>query len=229
MKGGCVITIDGPAASGKSTTARRVANRLGWLYLDTGAMYRALTVEVIRRGVSLNDGEAIGRVALDTSIELIPDQDRTRVLLDGRDVTDQIRRQEVDKAVGPVCEVDRVRKVLVRRQQEIGSAGRIVAEGRDTGTVVFPDADVKFFMVASLDARVERRIRELEAKGMEVNEGDLREAIVRRDQRDTERDHSPLRKADDAVEIDTTRMTVDEQVDLVIDTVKQRTDCLYVG
>ncbi len=226
MRRCCVVTIDGPAASGKSTTAREVAKQLDWLYLDTGAMYRALTVKVLRRGIMLEDSAAIGRIALETTIELIPGPECTRVLLDGEDVSEEIRLPEIDKGVGPVCEVDIVRKVLVELQRQIGTIGRVVAEGRDTGTVVFPDADLKFFMVASIEARAQRRVKELETKGLVVEKDKLLDDIRRRDLRDSRRDISPLRMADDAIEVDTTRMTIAEQVDFIIESLRRETDCL---
>ena len=216
------MTIDGPAASGKSTTARRVARTLGWLYLDTGAMYRSMAVKVLQEGIALEDAERIGRLAEKTRIELMPTGSGTRVLLDGTDVTSSIRTPEIDGAVGPVCEVPRVREILVQQQRRIGGHGNVVAEGRDMGTVVFPDADVKFFMVASLEQRAERRLRDMSAQGIEVRLTDLKEEISKRDDRDSRRSHSPLKQAEDAFLLDTTTLSVDEQVSFVIEQIRCR-------
>jgi len=215
-----IITIDGPAASGKSTTARIVAQRLGWLYLDTGAMYRAITVKVIDSNISFDNTEAIGRAAEDTKIDLIPYGNGTRVFIDKTEVTERIRTPEIDKAVGPVCEVDKVRSILVAQQRAIGSKGRVVAEGRDMGTVVFPDAKYKFYMVASLNDRALRRKKDLEKQGIDISLKDLIKDIERRDNRDSSRSNSPLTKADDAVLIDTSNLDIEQQVNLVIKRVK---------
>ncbi len=214
-----IITIDGPAGSGKSTTARLVAKRLGWLYLDTGAMYRALTVKVLGEGIALEDTDRIGRMASETRIELIPDGDSMKVLMDGRDVTAEIRMPEVDRAVGPVCEVPRVREVMVSLQRKIGEEGRIVAEGRDMGTVVFPEADLKFYMVATIGERARRRHKEMAKRGVDVSMETIQVEIERRDTRDSSREHSPLKQADDAVLINTSEMDIEEQVALVIERV----------
>ena len=219
---GFIVTIDGPAASGKSTTARRVAEILGWLYLDTGAMYRSMAVKVVRAGVSLEEEEAISKLAEATQIELIPDTSGTHVRLDGKDVTNAIRTPEIDRAVGPVCEIPRVREILVEQQRRIGAKGNLVAEGRDMGTVVFPDAELKFFMIASIEARAERRRKDMAAQGIEVDVGALKTEIARRDARDSNRSHSPLKKAEDAILINTTVMDVDAQVEFVIEHVRLR-------
>jgi len=215
-----IVTIDGPAASGKSTTARIVAQRLGWLYLDTGAMYRAMTVKVIDNNISLDDAEKIGSIAENTKIELIPSEKGTRVFVDGNEVTDRIRTPDIDKAVGPVCEVDKVRSVLVAQQRAIGAKGRVVAEGRDMGTVVFPDAKYKFYMVASLNDRALRRKKDLEKQGIDISIEELIKDIERRDKRDSSRENSPLTKAEDAVLIDTSNLNIDQQVNLVIERIQ---------
>jgi cytidylate kinase len=217
-----VVAIDGPAGSGKSTTARKAAKKLGWLYLDTGAMYRALTVKVLGEGISLEDKESIGRLARETKIELISSGDDIRVKMDGGDVTEDIRMPDVDKAVGPVCEIAEVREVMVSLQRQMGETGHVVAEGRDMGTVVFPHADIKFFMVATLDERSRRRHREMKQKGIDVSLEYIREEIERRDQRDSNRDHSPLKKAEDAIVINTSEMSVQDQIDFVIQQVSRK-------
>jgi cytidylate kinase len=221
-QGHFIITIDGPAGSGKSTTAKRVAGKLGWLYLDTGAMYRALTVKVLEEKIPLEDREKIGRLAQSTRIELVPDKDGIKVAVDGKDVTTEIRMPDVDRAVGPVCEIPEVREVMVSLQRKLGEKGRIVAEGRDMGTVVFPRADVKFFMVATLEERARRRYKEMRRRGITVSMAFVREAIEKRDRRDTGRLHSPLLKADDAVLINTSEMRISDQVKFVLECVYKK-------
>ena len=215
------VTIDGPAASGKSTTARFVAEKMNWLYLDTGAMYRALTVKVLRNQVSLDDKEKIGTIADQTTIELMPSKEGIQVLLDGDDVSGQIRTPEVDKAVGPVCEVDRVRAVMVDLQRKLAEKESVIAEGRDMGTVVFPDADMKFFMVASIKDRAIRRQKDMERQGIDVSIEDLMKDIERRDKRDSNRAISPLTRAKDAILLDTTKLNINQQVDFVINYIQQ--------
>jgi cytidylate kinase len=220
-----VVTIDGPAASGKSTTARLVAKTLGWLYLDTGAMYRALTVKVLRQGMALTDTEEIGRMAEQTTIELAPADEGARVILDGEDVTSEIRRPEVDGAIGPVCEIPKVRQIMVSLQRALGKNGGIIAEGRDMGTVVFPDAELKFYVVASIGERVKRREQDMAKQGITYSRQQLMEEIEKRDHRDQTRRISPLTMADDAILLDTTEMDVAAQVAFVIDRIKQTGGC----
>ena len=221
IKRGMIVTIDGPAASGKSTTAKRVAEKLGWLYLDTGAMYRALTVKVLREKLSLDDTAKIGTLAETVKIELIPSRNSTKVLLDGEEVTQDIRHPDVDKAVGPVCEIPRVRDVMVALQRNMAKEGNIVAEGRDMGTVVFPEAAYKFYMVASIEGRAKRRRKDLVAQGIDVSISKLKHEIEERDRRDSRRTISPLKRAKDAILIDTTRMDIPEQVAFVVDHIKK--------
>jgi len=216
-KQGTIVTIDGPAASGKSTTARMLARRLGWLYLDTGAMYRAMTVKVLREHVPLNDPEAIGRLSETTTIELVATADGTNVFLDGQDITGRVRTPEVDRAIGPVCEVPKVRDAMVRLQRGLAEGKCVVAEGRDMGTVAFPDADFKFYMTASIEERAVRRKKDLEHQGVPVSIDELKKDIERRDLRDRSRQHSPLAAAENAVVLDTSDLTVDEQVQYIID------------
>ena len=212
-----VITIDGPAASGKSTTARLVAQKLGWLYLDTGAMYRALTVKTMRQGISLTDPDSIGAMAKQTEMHLIQhDESGIRIFVDEEDVTDQIRTPEIDKAVGPVCEVPEVREAMVRLQRDIARSGHLVTEGRDMGTVVFPDAELKFYMIASIDARAKRRQIDMKKRGIRVSLDALKKDIQQRDERDSQREQSPLRPAEDAYRMNTSSMTIDDQVKQVL-------------
>ena len=211
-----VITIDGPAASGKSTTSLLVAKKLGWIYLDTGAMYRALTVKVLQYHIPLDQKREIGRLTENTIIGLDHSKGITRVLLDGRDVASEIRRPEVDLAVGPVSEIPKVRSIMVSLQRKVSERGNVVAEGRDMGTVVFPDADLKFFMDASINERVKRRKNDMSKQGINISVDELKKDIERRDKRDSEREHSPLMPANGAIQIDTTNMSVQQQVDFII-------------
>lgn len=211
-----VIAIDGPAASGKSTTAKLVAQRLGYLHIDTGAMYRAFTLKILRSGLEGYYSKRIRTLAEETRIELQPSNGSLKVLLDGEDVTEQIRSPEVTTAVSSVSMIREVRQAMVREQRRLANEGGVVLEGRDIGTVVFPDADLKIFMVASIEARALRRQRELEAKGIITDLDKLMEEIRERDEKDSSRDESPLRKADDAVVLDTSSLTIDEQVELVV-------------
>jgi cytidylate kinase len=218
-----VIAIDGPAASGKSTTARNVANRLGYTYIDTGAMYRAATLAVLRRGCDPNDREAVEEIICRTSIRLErADDGSLHTILDGEDVSAAIRTPQVTDHVSAVSSYPRVREHLVALQQEMGREGGVVLDGRDIGTVVFPNADVKVFMVADLRARAERRQAELSTQGTVVDLGGLEADLERRDRLDSTRELSPLTKADDAVEIDTSSMSVDDQVEKVLELVEER-------
>ncbi|MFH1008676.1 MAG: (d)CMP kinase [Candidatus Latescibacterota bacterium] len=212
-----VIAIDGPAGSGKSTTARMVAKRLGFLYLDTGAMYRALTLKALRERLDLENEEALGILADRTQVALVQRDEGLQTLLDGEDVSEEIRLPEVTAKIAPVCRVPRVREVLVQRQREIGqAAGDVVMEGRDIGTVVFPDAQLKIFLDAGVEERARRRFGELAKQGIEAHLEDVKRDMLERDQRDMEREHGPLRRAKDVVVVDTTHLTIAEQVDRIV-------------
>ena len=211
-----VIAIDGPAASGKSTTAKLVARRLGYLHIDTGAMYRAITLRVLEEGIALDDAKSIRSVAERSKVRLERIDHANRVLLDGRDVTKEIRSREVTRAVSMISSYQPVRDVLVREQRRIAKDGGVVLEGRDIGTVVLPRADLKIFMVASADERATRRKKELEQSGTIVDRNVLEQEILERDRKDTTRAASPLQKAADAIELDTSSLTIDQQVEFVI-------------
>lgn len=211
-----VIAIDGPAASGKSTTAKLVARRLGYLHIDTGAMYRAITLRVLEEGIALDDVKRIRSVAERSKVRLERIDHGNRVLLDGRDVTKEIRSREVTRAVSLISSYQPVRDVLVREQRRIAKDGGVVLEGRDIGTVVLPRADLKIFMVASADERATRRKKELEQSGTIVDRNVLEQEILERDRKDTTRAASPLQKAADAIELDTSSLTIDQQVEFVI-------------
>lgn len=216
-----ILTIDGPAASGKSTTARIIANKLHWLYLDTGAMYRAMAVKILRNNIALDDSVSIGKTADETEISIKQTKNGMKVFLDQEDITNKIRTPEIDRAVGPVCEVPQVRKVLVSLQRKIGSKGNIVAEGRDMGTVVFPKADLKIFLIASLPSRAERRRKDMKKMGLEISKKALRQEIQKRDKRDASRAHSPLKKAEDSIVLDTTHLSITQQVEFILNKINE--------
>lgn len=212
---GLIIAIDGPSGSGKSTTARLLARRLDYLYIDTGAMYRAVTLKVLRQALNPEDGDAVAEIAEGCDIRLEAAGDGLRVLLDGEDVSDEIRTPEVTRHVSVVSEVPHVREVLVEAQRVMGEEGGVVLEGRDIGTVVFPRADLKIFMEAELRIRAKRRGAELAERGIEVSAEDVAGDMLRRDEHDSGRPHSPLRRAEDAVVVDTSNLTIAGQVDVI--------------
>lgn len=216
-----VIAIDGPAASGKSTTAKVVAEKLDYIFVDTGAMYRAMTLKVLKESIEVNDSEQIAKLAVRTSIRLERSEGSHKVFLDGEDVTMEIRNRKVTNAVSAVSSIKKVREVMVREQRRMGAEGGIVLEGRDIGTVVFPDADVKIFMIANAEERARRRQRDLVQQGVHVSLDELKDEITVRDKKDSDRDVSPLRKADDAIILDTSNLTVDQQVEFIITKVQE--------
>jgi CMP/dCMP kinase len=211
-----IITIDGPAGSGKSTTARRVAEKLGYAYLDSGALYRAVTLAALEENIDLQDEQQVQRLAGKISIELRAADCGLQVFLGGRDITLDIRLPAVTEAIAPVAANPGVRRALLASQRRFAQTGGVVAEGRDMGTVVFPDADLKFFMVASIEERARRRQSELAGKGINLSLSEIMSMIEQRDQNDSRREHSPLRKPEQAMEINTSCLSIDEQVDLVI-------------
>ncbi|WP_136796116.1 MULTISPECIES: (d)CMP kinase [Desulfosediminicola] len=218
-----IVTIDGPAGVGKSTISRRVSAALQFTYLDTGAMYRAVALFVQRRGIALDDSDAISAAMDELVLELLPAQDENSdvtVLLMGEDVSDAIRTPEMSMAASAVSKLAIVREKLTRMQQQIGSDGSIVAEGRDTGTVVFPGAAHKFFLVADPKERAHRRVLQLRAKGEEADEKEILAMTIERDKNDRERAIAPLIQAEDAMAIDTTRLTIDEVCEEVLKAVR---------
>ncbi len=210
-----IIAIDGPAGSGKSSTAKLVAEKLGIMHLDTGAMYRAITLKCLTQEIPVSDTETIANLVKNTVIEFSGVVPNVNVLLDGKDVSKEIRGDEVTKNVSDYCTIDAVRAELVEQQRKIGHSAHCVGEGRDLGTVVFPDADLKFFMVASVEERAKRRQKDFEKLGIEKSIEELAADIEERDYKDSSRSNSPLVKADDAEELDTTNMTLEEQVDFI--------------
>ncbi len=211
-----IIAIDGPAGSGKSTTARLVAQRLGYKYIDTGAMYRALTLKVIESGIDPNDENEIVKLAENTRIELLYRNGDLKVFLDGEDVTEKIRSPQVTSLVSLVSAHPKVREAMVKKQRELGKNGGVVMDGRDIGTVVFPEADLKIFMKADVKERARRRQKEMQSQGFYVELDELIKDIEERDKFDSTREVAPLKKAEDAIEIDTTNLTIEEQVEIVL-------------
>lgn len=211
-----VIAIDGPAASGKSTTAKLVAKRLGYLYIDTGAMYRAMALKAKLSGITLSDAEAVDRMCQQTTITQKPGPEGVITFLDGRDVSREIRTPEISQLASDISTISAVRRKLVAQQQEMGKQGGVVMEGRDIGTVVFPRADVKVYMEASVAERARRRLAELSRKGTELSLSDIERQIEARDRQDSQRTDSPLSRAEDAVLIDTTGLSIEEQVERVV-------------
>lgn len=212
-----IVAIDGPAGAGKSTVAKLIAQKLGFLYIDTGAMYRALTLKVLDESIDISDTESVINAARSCLIDLINNTDGTlKVLLDGRDVSREIRTPRITKFVSDIAKIGEVREVMVRLQREFGKKGNCVLDGRDIGTVVFPDADKKFFIDANFKERVNRRFKELKGLGQSVTAQDVDKDLHNRDSIDSTRQVGPLRKAEDAIYVDTTNMSIDEVVNTVL-------------
>ena len=221
-----IIAIDGPAGAGKSTISKLIAQKVGIPYINTGAMYRAVGVMAQEKGIDLKDEKALEKFLENVKIDFIWDGEKDKILFNGKDITDKIFTPEAGKAASDVSTVPIVRKNMVRLQQELGKRNGGVLEGRDIGTVVFPDADIKIFLVASPEERAKRRYEELTAKGEKVDYNEILEGIKYRDQQDSTRSTAPLKKADDAVEIDTTSMSIEEVLDTIYNLVvkKQKKD-----
>ena len=215
-----IVAIDGPAATGKSTSAKKVSRELGFTHLDTGAMYRCVTLSVLRDQITLDNENALSQLLNELDIRLEKLDDELVVYLNGEDVSDEIRKAEVTSYVSTVSALSQVRNALVQIQRNIAKNQDCVVEGRDIGTIVFPDAEFKFFLVADDFVRARRRQLDLIAIGEEKSIAVLVEEIRQRDFLDSERSNSPLRKADDAIEIDTSKMTFDEQVAFMVNKVK---------
>lgn len=222
MSKNLIIAIDGPAGSGKSTTAKIIAQKLGYLYIDTGAMYRAITFLAIKNKI-LGNQEKIVELAESCEIKLNFTNGKTNIKVNDEDLTDKIRTVDVNKYVSDVSKIENVRKVLVKKQREIGLSGPgIVMEGRDITTVVFPDADVKIFLTATLDERAIRRAKEYAENGTEIPVANIKENLHKRDTIDSNRKVSPLRKVEDAIVVDTSYVTIDEQVKIILDMVTKK-------
>lgn len=217
-----VIAIDGPSGSGKSTVGKAVARRLGYLYIDSGAVYRAVGVKALHTQTPLEDAAAIALLARDSDIRLEGDPDHPRVLLDGRDVTAEIRKPDVSHASSVVATIPEVRTAAVDKLREMARSRGVVMDGRDIGTKVFPDAEVRLFLDASLDVRAQRRFEEESERGRDVTLEQIKAELEERDRRDRERSATPLVKAPDAVLIDTSDLSLDRVIDRVIEIAAER-------
>ena len=222
MKKRAVITIDGPAGAGKTSIAKIVSRKLGYNYIDTGAMYRAITWKAFREDIDLEAKENLINMVRHTKIELKNRAGMVRVYLDGKDVTNKIRSKRLAEGASILGTIPEVREQLVKIQRRLGSSGRIVVEGRDIGTVVFPKADYKFYLDASVKQRALRRYRELKAKGEEVELAELEKAIRFRDRRDRTREVAPLKIAPDAVVVDSTHMSKKEVVEFILKRIQKK-------
>ncbi|UCH11750.1 MAG: (d)CMP kinase [Fidelibacterota bacterium] len=217
-----MVAIDGPAASGKSTTAKLVAQRLRFMHLDTGAMYRAVTLVCLESQLAPQESPQLTQLLADLDIQFKTTGADQCTLVDGRDVTMEIRSAEVTRQVSAFSALPEIRERLLDMQRRIGAAHDVVCEGRDIGTRVFPDARFKFYLVADLEVRAQRRLDELQLAGQQPSLAAIVEELRERDREDSTREHSPLRKAEDAIIIDTTGLTIEEQVDLIAAHVETR-------
>lgn len=216
-----LIAIDGPAASGKSTTAKLLATKLKIGYLDTGAMYRAITLKFLEENVDLKNIAEIQRVLDSTKISLNYSEKGLTVLLDEKDVSEAIRTPEINKAISKISNIPEVRKKMVALQRQIGQTGSWVVDGRDIGTVVFTNADLKIFMVATPEVRAKRRLIDYEAKGISASFDEIVDEIKKRDEYDSNRKHSPLKPAEDSILLDTSDLSLEEQVDFIYQKTKK--------
>jgi cytidylate kinase len=213
-----IIAIDGPAGAGKSTVARIIAQKLGFLYIDTGAMYRALTLKALERKINAKDIPALIEMARSTNIDLTNNQDSSlKILLDGRDVSSPIRQPRITRLVSDIAKIKGVREIMLGLQRKFGKLRDSVLDGRDIGTVVFPDADKKFYIDAEFSVRVRRRYKELKELNQDVTLKDIEKDLRNRDNIDSTREFAPLKKADDAIYIDTTNMSIEEVVQTILE------------
>jgi cytidylate kinase len=219
-----IIAIDGFSGCGKSSTAKAVASKLNYLYLDSGSMYRAVTYNFQKHHINLDDQDAVKETLEETEVSFSrPDNQREpSVVLNGEVLENQIRTMEVSQEVSKVAAIAEVRKKMVEQQRAIGRAGEIVMDGRDIGSVVFPQAELKIFMRADLDVRAQRRYKEFQEKGIKADLSQIRENLAERDRVDTTRKISPLLKAADAIDLDTSNLTFDQQVDFIINLAKEK-------
>ena len=215
MKKTIQIAIDGPASAGKSTVAKILAKELGYIYCDTGAMYRALTYQAIKNNIEVTDEKQLVHLLKEMIISFEPNKDNQKVFINGEEVTDAIRLTDVTNTVSAVSAHGKVRKELVKRQQEIAAHGGVVMDGRDIGTAVLPTAEVKIFLIASVEERAERRYKENLSKGILTSLEVLKQEIADRDYKDSHREVSPLTQAQDAVRLDTTSLTIEQVVEKI--------------
>ena len=216
------VAIDGPSGAGKSTVARAAAARLGYVYVDTGAMYRAIGLAVCRRGISGEDADGIAAVLPEIDIRLAYQDGAQHVLLNGEDVSGAIRTPEIAYYASKVSAVPAVRQFLLEAQRDMAKKGNILMDGRDIGTVILPDAPVKIFLTASAETRAERRYLELIGKGQQVTRGSVLHDVVERDRQDMSRAVAPLKQAEDAVLLDTSKMTLDESIEAVLQIIRKK-------
>ncbi len=209
---GIIVAIDGPSGAGKSTLASLLAKKLGYLQIDTGAMYRAMALLATRKGVDLDNSGEVERFSREATVELAPGNGKTRVFADGEEVTSEIRTPEISMLTSRISALPAVREAMTRLQRRMAEKGGVVLDGRDIGTVVFPDAEVKFYLSASAEERGRRRYLELKAKGQSVSLEDTIRDVVRRDEQDSAREIAPLRMSDDAIPVDSTGLSIEEVV-----------------
>ncbi len=216
------IAIDGPSGAGKSTVAKALGKRLGYVYIDTGAMYRSVALRVREKGISPEDESALKELVSSLHITFTMEGDQTHVFCNGEDITSAIRTPEISRLASSISKQKEIRKSLVQIQRKMGKEGGVILEGRDIGTVVFPDADVKFYLDAESDERVRRRYHEMVQQGVKVDFKETKEELVQRDHNDMHRIHSPLKKANDALLIDSTDRSVEEVVEEMVCLVKAK-------
>ncbi|TCS84123.1 (d)CMP kinase [Tepidibacillus fermentans] len=215
------IAIDGPAGAGKSTVAKKVAHELGYVYIDTGAMYRALTYKAIQDQVDLHNGEALAALLAKYPVELLVENNQQKVKINHQDVTEYIRTPEISKYVSTVAAQEQVRKTMLMIQRSLAAKGNVIMDGRDIGTNVLPDADLKIFLTATIEERAKRRYQELLTKGYKGSFEEIKQEIASRDKQDQERKYAPLKQAGDAILIDTSKLTIDQVVNHILQLVKE--------
>lgn len=220
-----IIAIDGFSSCGKSTVAKAVAKELQFVFIDSGAMYRAVTLYFLRHAINVKDADAVKAALAAIQIDFIPNIEKVHILLNDEDVSEEIRTMDVSNYVSEVSAIKEVRQAMVKQQQQLGRRRDIVMDGRDIGTTVFPDADLKIFMTASPDVRAQRRFSELSAKGEQVSMEDVRQNLAHRDHIDSTREESPLRQSEDAIVLDNSHLTQEQQLQLVLDEYKKIKGC----